>query len=125
LADGTRIQSAGWHALADTPHPALESPSPVATVYAAEQAAKPEHELTVTVDLAQIDPGAPGGARVERPYLAIWIEDKDKVPVRTLTVRYRANEARFLADLRAWYRADRIRALSEGTEILPTVSSAT
>ena len=75
------------------------------------------------VEIAQIP--AQGGARIERPYLAIWIEDKDKVPVRTLTVLYRTNEARFLADLRGWYRADRLRALTEGTEILNSVSSAT
>ena len=103
--------------------PRLQIPSPVASLYAAAQAGKPEHELTVTVELAQVQ--AQGGARIERPYLAVWIEDKDKIPVRTLTVLYRTNEARFLADLRAWYRADRLRALTEGTEILNSVSSAT
>ena len=119
LADGTQVRSAGWHALAADPRPLLRVPSPVASVYAAEQAGQPDHELTVSVDLAQFQ------GRAERPYLAIWIEDKDKFPVRTLTVLYREREARYLAELRAWYRADRVRAMSEGTEILGSVSSAT
>jgi thiamine biosynthesis lipoprotein ApbE len=123
LADGSRIESAGWRLLSAEPQRPLRMPSPVVSVYAAEQAGKPEHELAVNVEIAQIQ--AQGGARIERPYLAIWIEDKDKIPVRTLTVLYRTNEARFLADLRAWYRADRLRALTEGTEILNSVSSAT
>ena len=123
LADGSRIESSGWRTLStDRPH-RLQLPSPIARVYAAEQAGRPDHELAVNVEIAQIQ--AQSGARIERPYLAIWIEDKDKVPVRTLTVLYRTNEARFLADLRAWYRADRLRALTEGTEILNSVSSAT
>jgi hypothetical protein len=91
----------------------------VASLYAAEQAGLPDHELVVGVDLAQF----PG--RADRPYLAVWIEDKDRFPVRTLAVLYREREARYLAELKAWYRADRVRAMAEGTEILGSVSSAT
>jgi thiamine biosynthesis lipoprotein ApbE len=120
LADGTRVHSAGWRALALDAMPRLSVPAPVASVYAeAGQAGQPDHELNVAVDLAQFQ------GRAERPYLAIWIEDKDKFPVRTLTVLYRDREARYLAELRAWYRADRLRAMAEGTEILGSVSSAT
>jgi hypothetical protein len=43
--------------------------------------------------------------------------------VRTLAVLY--EKARWLNELRAWYRDDRLRALSEGTEILNSVTSAT
>lgn len=122
LADGSRIQSAGWRALAAAAP--LRLPSPVTRVYAAEQAGRPDYELTVTVELAQ-GLQSQGGARVEKPYLGIWIEDKDKFPVRTLTVLYRTAEARFLAELRAWYRSDRLRAMAEGIEIIGSVSSAT
>ena len=121
LADGSRIRSAGWRALAVDAGPRFGVPNPVARLYASEQAGRPGYELDVVVELAQIQ----AERRVERPYLAIWIEDKDKAPVRTLTVLYRANEARFLAELRAWYRSDRLRAMAEGTEILGSVSSAT
>jgi thiamine biosynthesis lipoprotein len=119
LADGTRVRSAGWRALSLDGGPRLRVPAPVASVYASEQAGLPDHELTVTVDLAQFQ------GRAERPYLAIWIEDKDRFPVRTLTVLYRDREARYLAELRQWYRADRVRAMAEGTEILGSISSAT
>jgi thiamine biosynthesis lipoprotein ApbE len=119
LADGTRVHSAGWRALSLEAMPRLRVPAPVAAVYASEQAGLPDHELTVTVELAQFQ------GRAERPYLAVWIEDKDKFPVRTLTILYRDREARYLAELRQWYRADRLRAMAEGTEILGSVSSAT
>ena len=47
--------------------------------------------MVVSIDLAQFQ------GRAERPFLAIWIEDKDKFPIRTLTVLYRDREARYLA----------------------------
>ena len=120
LADGTRVHSAGWRTLSIDAMPRLGVPAPVASVYAAApQAGQPDHELNVTIELAQFQ------GRADRPYLAIWIEDKDKFPVRTLTVLYRDREARYLAELRAWYRADRLRAMAEGTEVLGSVSSAT
>jgi len=119
LEDGTRVHSAGWRALSLDPMPRLKVPTPVTSVYASEPAAQADHELNVSVELAQFQ------GRADRPYLAIWIEDKDKFPVRTLTVLYRDREARYLAELRQWYRADRLRAMAEGTEILGSVSSAT
>ncbi|MEO6235688.1 MAG: DUF2271 domain-containing protein [Vicinamibacterales bacterium] len=118
LADGSRMQSAGWRALAATA-PRLPVASPIARLIASEQTGAADYELTVAVELATFP------QRVDRPYLAIWIEDKDKVPVRTLAVLYREREARYLAELRAWYRGDRLRAMAEGTDILPSVSSAT
>jgi thiamine biosynthesis lipoprotein ApbE len=120
LADGSRVHSAGWRSLSLDAMPRLHVPAAVTSVYASEPAAaQADHELTVSVDLATFQ------GRAERPYLAIWIEDKDKFPVRTLTVLYRDREARYLAELRAWYRADRMRAMAEGTEILGSISSAT
>ena len=68
-------------------------------------------------DLAQI------GGNARRPYVAVWIEDKDNFPVRTLALWYQKH--RWLPDLRAWYRGDRMRAMAEGSEITPGVSSAT
>jgi hypothetical protein len=119
LSDGSRVQSAGWDRLTDRTSP-LHVPSPVASVYASEQAGRPDYELTVALDIAQIQ-----GGRVERPYVAVWIEDKDKFPVRTLAVLYRQREARYLSELRTWYKADRLRAMAEGTDILGSISSAT
>ncbi len=119
LADGRRIESANWHAMT-VAAPARPFVSPFATLHAAEQAAwKSDYELTVNVEIAT------QGMRANRPYLAVWVEDKDRFPVRTLAVWYSATHAKWLADLKSWYRSDRLRNLAEGTEIINTVSSAT
>jgi len=43
----------------------------------------------------------PGGRRVRRPFVAIWIEDADGKPVRTLSVWGR--ETKYLKDLSSWW----------------------
>lgn len=116
--NGDRITSPGWTAL-------LAPRQPAATLVPAAPQAKaaagqwdPAYELTVRVEI----PTAQGfGAR--RPYVAVWVEDKDRFPVRTLALLF--NNTRWLPDLRAWYRGDRLRAMSESTEILSSVTSAT
>lgn len=86
------------------------------TLHTAWQA--PAAEVVVNLELARIDE-----PRFRRPYVAVWIEDKDKFPIRTVGLWL--GKTRWLPDLKAWYRADRLRALAEGNEILGSVSSAT
>ena len=74
-------------------------------------------ELTVSVELARLD------GRARRPYFAAWVEDADKFPVRTMALWFQRE--RWLPELRAWYRSDRLRAMAEGTDITRSVSSAT
>jgi FAD:protein FMN transferase len=118
--DGKRVMSPGWHALeAPATHPALTSSIPA--VYAADQesasgAWNPAFELTVTLELARI-----GFAR--QPYVAVWVEDQNRFPVRTLALWYR--KPRWLPELRAWYRDDQVRERSEGTGLAYSISSAT
>jgi len=76
------------------------------------------YELTVNVEIPQTQ-----GFGARRPYVAVWIGDKDRYPVKTLAVLF--EKSRGLNELRAWYRDDRMRAMSEGTEILGSVTSAT
>ena len=119
--DGVRIASAGWSALqAPRVHTAV-SMVPVAL----SAAAAPDtglwdaaYQLTVNVELPR-----PQGFGARRPYLAAWIEDKDHFPVRTVALWI--EKVRWLNELRAWYRDDRLRAMSEGTDLLKSVSSAT
>jgi len=59
-----------------------------------------------------------------RRYVAVWIEDKDHFPVRTVALWY-DGKSRYLPELRAWYRADRLRAMAEGSQIADAVTSAT
>jgi FAD:protein FMN transferase len=111
--DGRRITSPGWRGLGVAFAPDTAKPK--------DQAAgdwDPDYELTVALELARIE-----GARARRPYVAVWIEDEDGRPVRTLAVWYQ--KPRWLPDLHAWYRADRKRDASEHRDILPSVSSAT
>jgi thiamine biosynthesis lipoprotein len=115
-AQGERIASPGWQR--------YESAGPVLTAAAkpapapspAPQFADAEMELDITLELART-----GSSK--RPYVAVWIEDKDKIPVRTLALWYQ--KERWLPDLRSWYREDRMRAMAEGKNITASVASAT
>lgn len=122
MDNGERIASAGWSAL-QAPRrriamnfAAAPAPGPPAPQTAG--AWNPAFELTVRFELAQ-----PDGGRARRPYVAVWIEDKSRFPVRTLNVWF--NKTRYLPELRAWYHDDRVRALAEGNDITASVSSAT
>jgi thiamine biosynthesis lipoprotein ApbE len=114
-AQGDRVTSPGWSRY-EAPRPVLTaaakpSPEPM------PQFADAGMELGVTLQIAQ-----PAGF-AKRPYVAVWIEDKDHFPVRTLALWYQ--KERWLPELRNWYRDDRIRAMAEGSEIAGSVSSAT
>ncbi|MEO8592993.1 MAG: DUF2271 domain-containing protein [Candidatus Solibacter sp.] len=119
--DGHQVASANWHA--------LEAPkSRLAQSFAAKPAPDqaggaaaawdPSMELTIHLELAHLD-----GIRARRPYVAAWIEDKDKFAVRTVALWF--DKTRWLPELRAWNRDERVRALAEGSDITSSVSSAT
>lgn len=112
---GERITSPGWKAL-EVSAPARPAAPMVAT--SAVQAWDPSFELLVSFELANIT-----GFSYRRPYVAVWIEDKDRFPVRTLALWYQ--KPRWLPDLKAWTRGDRLRALAEGADLTGSVSSAT
>lgn len=76
----------------------------------------PAYELIVNLELAQMQ----GPAR--RPFVAIWVEDKDKNPLRTLSLWF--NKPRWLHDLRAWYSANYSKYNVESGSI-NSISSAT
>jgi len=116
--DGGRVTSAAWQTLeAPVEPPARLAAMPA--VYAAEQGTwDPAFELSVNVELARFD-----GFGGRRPYVAVWIEDKDRFPVRTLALWFQ--KPRWLADLKSWYRSDRMRAMAEGSDVIASVSSAT
>ena len=119
LAGGQRLESPNWHTLEVQPRSRRSMPSAVPTLYAAEQAAwNPGWQLTISLEL----PRMMGMAK--RPYVAVWIEDKDRFPVRTVALWY-DGKRRFLPELRAWNRSDRIRGMAEGTQIVDAVTSPT
>jgi thiamine biosynthesis lipoprotein len=113
--DGSRFSSPGWRGLgAAFAQAAAAAPSS----QPAEGQWDTDYELTITLELARI-----GGSRARRPYVAIWIENADRFPVRTLGLWYQ--KPRWLPDLRAWYHDDQVRNATEHREIAPSVSSAT
>ena len=119
LKDGRRVESEGWRRLQTAPPSSPPSIGVVQTLYAAEQATwNPGWQLKINLELAR-----PSGM-AKRPYVAVWIEDKDRFPVRTVALWY-DGKARYLPEIRAWYRSDRLRAMAEGSQIVDAVSSAT
>ncbi len=114
--NGERLESKGWRAL-EAPI-ASRAKMAAAPVAATTQAWDQSMELVVNFELARID-----DQRYRRPYVAVWVEDKDKFSVRTIALWYQ--KPRWLPDMKAWSRADRMRSMAEGSDITSSVSSAT
>ena len=95
--EGAQIKSDNWDKYTTTVTPAV-APVIVPASSVKKDVWDPAYELTVNLELAQMQ----GPAR--RPFVAIWVEDKDKTPLRTISLWY--NKPRWLHDLRAWYSAN-------------------
>ena len=121
--DGERIESGGWSALQAAPSPRSAALRPGATfekVSARPGAATwdPKYKLTITIDLSEIE-----GFRVHRPYVAVWIENEDHAPVRTIALWFA--KYKYLNELRAWSRVESLRSVGDDTHVMNSVSSAT
>jgi len=79
-------------------------------------------ELEVQFEIAEHNDPRP-----HRPYVAVWVEDKDGVPVKTLTlwVQNSGRGPRWIPDLRRWIRGERLRQLADGGDLVATISAAT
>jgi len=63
--------------------------------------------------------------RYRRPYVAVWVEDADGFPVRTLVLWLQEGRgARWHRDLTRWYKQDQVRQLVDGTKLIGTVAVA-
>jgi thiamine biosynthesis lipoprotein ApbE len=126
--EGERIASAGWQQYRV---PALQRAAytvPHATTAQAKKRAPappakpttwdPAYDLSIEVELAQ-----PQQSRSRRPYVAVWIENEDHFPVRTLALWY--DKGRYLPELTEWYRDELNRKALVSTDITSTVASAT
>ena len=73
--------------------------------------------------------GRPDGdqRRYRRPYVAVWVEDKDGVAVRTLSlwVQTQAPGPRWHPDLKKWYQNDQVRRLVDDKDLVATVARPT
>lgn len=78
----------------------------------------PAFELSIDLTLPRMD-----NPRFRRPYVAVWIEDAQHLPVRTIALW--TEKPRYISELREWYRDDRNSSGGQGTDLWRTVSTAT
>ena len=80
-------------------------------------------ELEVKLEIANVD----GGRRYRRPYVAVWIEDAQGYPVRTLAlwVQKTGKGPRWIPDLKRWHKTDEIRQFDDERDLVATLSEPT
>jgi thiamine biosynthesis lipoprotein ApbE len=84
-----------------------------------------EFELVVNFEINR--PEAESG-RYRRPYVALWIEDKDGASVRTLSLWVSMGGAgpfQWLPDLKRWYKSDQERKRRDKIDVFFTISRPT
>lgn len=136
LADGARIASPGWSGLVAAKQPkVVEAMGAMAAeagpvgriepaggddgdIASAGAGSGSNFEVLVNLELASLN-----GGRTRRPFVAVWIEDKDKHPVRTVSLWFHG--PRWLPELRAWYRDEQQRNAAQGSRNPQSISSAT
>jgi hypothetical protein len=70
--------------------------------------------------------GPGGGGRVNNPYVAVWIENAESLPVRTISLNYQIGRGdRWLNELQRWFRNEQTRVSKGGSSNIETISSAT
>ncbi len=116
--NGDRIASDGWGTYQT---PSLRNASYVVSAAgnpatAAESTWNQNYELDINLELPRIS-----DFRYHRPYVAVWVEDQDHLPIRTIALWF--GKMRYLSELRSWYFGEQRRG--NGNDIIRTVSSAT
>jgi hypothetical protein len=106
---GERVTSAGWHL--------LETPSGIASGYSKVAAGPGDFELVVNLEINLQKEGF-----AKRPYVAVWVEDENHAPVRTIAIWHERD--RYLPELKSWYLKYR-DVYTVDKSMLGTVSSAT
>lgn len=110
--EGKRIESSGWSKLENT----VRQHKPV-NIIAAPGTWNTDYELVINLEISQINAG-----RVNRPYVAVWIEDENKKPVRNIAIWY--NKGRYLEELRSWDRTNGSTFQDQSSK-MSSISSAT
>jgi thiamine biosynthesis lipoprotein len=113
-SDGKRMESNGWKTL-EILETKPETPKTV-NALAGEKTWDPNYELLINLELSQIE-----GMRVHRPYVAVWVVDKDKKPVRSIALWYR--KPKYLDEMRAWYDTYYNRFLEADRSVSSTTSA--
>lgn len=114
MADGKRIESEGWEEI--NPAPVLRPVKANLTMAAAKDW-DTKYELAINLELATIE-----GTRIRRPFVAVWVTDADKKPIRLLALWF--NKPKWLNDMRSWYTTY-YSQFSAGPNNISSTSSAT
>jgi hypothetical protein len=141
MSDGRVVQSDGWHRL-ERPRPERLARADLSAP--AKAGAKTSHtdaksdrtepapvpwnnELELVINFEINQPDSEQG-RYRRPYVAVWVEDKNGRSVRTLALWVSMGGSgpfQWLPDLKRWYQGDLDRKLVDKKEIFFTVSRPT
>lgn len=131
-ADGRVTRSAGWGRYERSgPGPLAFAAGPDAPAAKAKPDGKAApwgdgYELRVDFEINR--PADSGGRGYRRPYVAVWVEDRDGFPVRNLLLwvsQGGSGPFQWLPDLRRWHRADQVRKRTDATELVLTMSRPT
>ncbi len=105
--NGERIESTNWKSLE------LIVPAPSTTNQSTQKDWK--NELLISLELSQQQGFA------KRPFAAVWVEDSNGVPVKTIALWY--NKPRWLRDLREWYRDNSVAYYNNPADYATTTSA--
>jgi len=90
--EGAEYRSENWPVTSS-------SSNPISLVNVKEKLWTAGQTLDINFELARFE------GRARRPFIAVWIEDEDRKPVKRIAVWY--NKPRWLPDLRSWFAAKR------------------
>ncbi len=113
--EGQRIESKGWAALKA---PAIKQPQPAKDVYNGAGNRSDAYELVVNLEI-----NLQQQSFAKRPYVAVWIEDENHAPVRTIALWHERDK--YLDELKSWFLKYRGRYSSDQSFLGASVSSAT
>jgi len=125
---GERLTTPGWSLIESLP---AGTQAVLAQAEKADSAKAPAevvdwnggYELEVKLEIN----GEDSGRRYRRPYVAVWVEDDEGYPVRTLAlwVQRTGKGPRWIPDLKRWYKTDHLRQINEETDLVKTMSEPT
>jgi thiamine biosynthesis lipoprotein len=124
-ANARPIEFAGTFALERPSDESAKSGSQARPKETATASWNQDHELVVNFEI-----NAPEGEgrRYRRPYVAVWVENKEGFPIRNLTLWVSMGGAgpfQWIPDLKRWYRADLERKKVDKKEMVFTVARPT
>jgi hypothetical protein len=80
-----------------------------------------DHEVAISYTYA-----ASGGGRIHNPYVAVWVEDADGVPVRIVHFEYQLGKGRrWIDEMKRWARVDEIMVALGKESTADTTTSST